>query len=238
MENLEEAQEKILKELTEEDIEVRGEFLKLFRAEVIKFSEAMAEAFLNWRTHDVGAEKNDKHAYISALVYTSIHLHILSMKLYISGYSVAAGNLFRQVVETIALALLCSGKDLNIIEKFINKKYSTRKSVQDLIRHADKLGLNKDSVKDLKNAVSFYHKFSHINLLTIASGMSFSKQSLFVGSSFDQGKIESYKKEVNGRINLALVFSNFIDGVKENFEKWELPQSKEVDQKGGTNHAP
>jgi len=238
MENLEEAQEKILKELTEEDIEVRGEFLKLFRAEVIKFSEAMAEAFLNWRTLDVGAEKNDKHAYISALVYTSIHLHILSMKLYISGYSVAAGNLFRQVVETIALALLCSGKDLNIIEKFINKKYSTRKSVQDLIRHADKLGLNKDSVKDLKNAVSFYHKFSHINLLTIASGMSFSKQSLFVGSSFDQGKIESYKKEVNGRINLALVFSNFIDGVKENFEKWELPQSKEVDQKGGTNHAP
>ena len=238
MENLEEAQEKILKELTEEDIEVRGEFLKLFRAEVIKFSEAMAEAFLNWRTLDVGAEKNDKHAYISALVYTSIHLHILSMKLYISGYSVAAGNLFRQVVETIALALLCSGKDLNIIEKFINKKYSTRKSVQDLIRHADKLGLNKDSVKDLKNAVSFYHKFSHINLLTIASGMSFSKQSLFVGSSFDQGKIESYKKEVNGRINLALVFSNFIDGVKENFEKWELPQVKEVDQKGGTNHAP
>jgi len=238
MENLEEAQEKILKELTEEDIEVRGEFLKLFKAEVIKFSEAMAEAFLNWRTLDVGAEKNDKHAYISALVYTSIHLHILSMKLYISGYSVAAGNLFRQVVETIALALLCSGKDLNIIEKFINKKYSTRKSVQDLIPHADKLGLNKDSVKDLKNAVSFYHKFSHINLLTIASGMSFSKQSLFVGSSFDQGKIESYKKEVNGRINLALVFSNFIDGVKENFEKWELPQSKEVDQKGGTNHAP
>ena len=237
MENLKEAQEKILKELTEEDVEVRGEFLRLFRAEVIKFSGAMAEAFLNWRTLDVGAEKNDKHAYISALVYTSIHLHILSMKLFISGYSVATGNLFRQVLETIALALLCSGKDLNTIEKFMNKKYSTRKAVQDLIRHADKLGLNKDSVKDLKNSVSFYHKFSHRSLLTIASGMSFSKQSLFVGSSFDQEKIESYKKEINGRISLALVFSNFIDGVKANFEKWELPQSKEVDQKGGINHA-
>jgi hypothetical protein len=237
MENLKEAQEKILKELTEEDVEVRGKFLKLFRAEVIKFSEAMAEAFLNWRTLDVGAEKNDKHAYVSALVYTSIHLHILSMKLYISGYSVAAGNLFRQVLETIALALLCSGKDLNTIEKFMNKKYATQKSVQDLIRHADKLGLNKDSVKDIKDAVSFYHKFSHISLLTIASGMSFSKQSLFVGCSFDQEKMESYRKEINGRISLALVFSNFIDGVKANFEKWKLPRSKEVDQKGGTNHA-
>jgi hypothetical protein len=238
MENLEEAQKKILKELTEEDVEVRGEFLKLFSAEVIKFSEAMAEAFLNWRTLDLGAEKNDKHAYISALVYTSIHLHILSMKLFISGFSVAAGNLFRQVVETIALTLLCSGKDLIFLDKFMKNEYSTQKSVQDLFRHKDRLGLKRNLIEELKNAVNFYHKYSHISLLTIASWTSFSKKSQYVGSSFDQGKIELYKKEINGRINLAVVLSNFIDGVKTNFEKWELPQSKEVDQKGGTNHAP
>jgi hypothetical protein len=220
MENFQEAKDKIFKELTEEDIETKKQFLSHFKEDVIKFSEAMAEAFLNWRTLDEGSEKNDKHAYISALVYTSIHLHILSMRLFISGHSVAAGNLFRQVVETIALAFLCSGKELKFIDKFIDNKYSPQKSIKDLFKYAGKLGLKKDSIKDLKKAIDFYNKFSHISLLTIASGTSFTKQSLFVGSSFDRGKIEAYKKEINGRLSLAKVFTNFIDGVKLNFAQW------------------
>jgi hypothetical protein len=220
MENLQEAKEKIFKELTEEDIETKNEFLNHFKEEVIKFSETMAEAFLNWRTLDEGSAKNDKHAYISALVYTSIYLHILSMKLFISGHSIAAGNLFRQVLETIALAFLCSGKDLKFIDEFMANKYSPQKSIKYLSKYAGKLGLHKDSIKDLRKAIDFYNKFSHISLLTIASGTSFTKQSLFVGSSFDQRKIEAYKKEINGRLSLAKVFSNFIDGVKANFAQW------------------
>ena len=76
MENLKEAQEKILKEFTEEDVEVRGEFLKLFRAEVIKFSEAMAEAFLNWRTLDAGCPFPNKVYLLVVLLIRGQLSHI------------------------------------------------------------------------------------------------------------------------------------------------------------------
>ena len=41
-----------------------------------------------------------------------------------------------------------------------------------------------------------------------------------VGANFDEGKIEAYKKEIDGRVGLAEVFQNFIDAVKANVETW------------------
>ncbi len=57
--------------------------------------------------------------------------------------------------------------------------------------------------------------------MTLAIGMSFSqKGGLYVGASFDEGKVEAYKKETNGRVGLAKVFPNFVDGVTGNVAKW------------------
>jgi len=51
--------------------------------------------------------------------------------------------------------------------------------------------------------------------------ISFSKSGkLYLGATFDEGKLEQYAKELNGRVSLAMVFDNFIDGVKANVEKW------------------
>jgi hypothetical protein len=47
--------------------------------------------------------------------------------------------------------------------------------------------------------------------------MSFeSEGALYVGCSFDEGKIEQYKKEMAGRVGLARVFPNFIEAVSHN----------------------
>jgi hypothetical protein len=80
--------------------------------------------------------------------------------------------------------------------------------------------LNKDAVGALRDAQEFYHNYSHPSHFTIASGMSFSQERLYVGSAFDKEKIESYGKEIDGRISLAEFFSNFVDGVKMNVAKW------------------
>ncbi len=51
--------------------------------------------------------------------------------------------------------------------------------------------------------------------------MSFSqKGGLYVGASFDEGKLEAYKKEMSGRVSLAKAFSNFVDGFSSNVAKW------------------
>ena len=142
METFEEARAKILTELTSDDAEVRAEYLHHFEADANEFVDAMTHAFMTWRSLDAEVQKNEKRAYISAMVFTAISLHILSLKLFLSGHSIAAGNLFRQVVETISLAFLCSGKNLGILERFMEDKYSTNDAVTHVLRHSEKLGLS------------------------------------------------------------------------------------------------
>lgn len=221
METVEQARETILKELTSDDSEVRSDYLKLFEADAKAFADAMAQAFMKWRTFDNEVKGNEKRAHVSALVYTAITLHILSQKLFLSGQTVAAGNLFRQVIESIALALLCSGKDLDVLKRFMEDKYSSTDAVRDVLRHDKKLSLKGHALEALKNSQEFYHMYSHVTKMTIATGMSFSeKGGLYVGASYDKGKVEAYTKEAKGRLSLAKVFPNFIEGVAANVAKW------------------
>ncbi|MGE0557803.1 MAG: hypothetical protein AB7E73_12580 [Burkholderiales bacterium] len=222
METLEQARETIYKELISTDSEVHAEYLKLFEADAKRFSEAMARAVVAWRPLD-NESKDEKRGYVAALSYAAISLHVVSFKLFLSGHIVAAGNLFRQVIESIALALLCSGKDLGVLDRFIADKYSSNHAVDHVLRAWDKLGLKPDAAQPLKDSQSFYHKYSHISRLTLANLISFSEPGIYVGASFDNGKIEAYKKEVAGRVNLAETFEGFIEGLKANVGKWNAP---------------
>lgn len=63
-------------------------------------------------------------------------------------------------------------------------------------------------------------KYSHITLLTLANLISFSENKTRVGASFDEDKINAYRKEINIRINLAKLFPNIIESVISNINKW------------------
>jgi len=219
VETFDESKRKILAELTSDEPDVRDSYLKRYAAQIEEFGVTMANAVLAWRELDAGSEKEEGRAYVSALVYCAITLHIQSMRLFLSGHPIAAGNLSRQVVEAIALALLCSSKQLEVLERFIEDKYSPNDAVRDLVRHYEKLGLRKDGVEVLKDAQNFFHKFSHPTKMTIAEITSFSVEGLYVGASFDDGKVVEYDKEVSGRVSLAGVFANFVEAVKMNVAK-------------------
>lgn len=92
--------------------------------------------------------------------------------------------------------------------------------MDDLLRHYEKLGLRKDGVEVLNGAQAFFHKFSHPTKMTIAAITSFSVEGLYVGASFDDGKVAEYDKEVSGRVSLVGVFANFVEAVKVNFALW------------------
>jgi hypothetical protein len=221
MKTVEKVRETIFKELTSDDSAVRSDYLKLFEADAKAFSDAMTNAFMRWRIFDNGMKGDERQAYLSALVYTAITLHILSMKLFLSGQTVAAGNLLRQVIESIALGLLCSGKDLDVLNRFVDDKYSSTAAIRDVLRHANQLSLQGDALDVLQKSLKFYHKYSHVTKMTLATGMSFSeKGGLYIGTSYDKGKVEAYAKEVKVRLSLAKVFPNFVDGVSANVAKW------------------
>ena len=71
----------------------------------------------------------------------------------------------------------------------------------------------------LRVVQKFYDNYSHPTLRTIAASVSFSEDGLYVGSAFDKAKLEAYEKEVSGRVSLAKVFPNFVDGVISNVAK-------------------
>jgi hypothetical protein len=222
VETFDEARETIYKELTADDLGVRIEFLKLFDFEANTFAAHMARAFINWRTFDESAKGDEAREMVSALIYCAITSHVLSFRLFFSGHIIAAGNLFRQVIEAIALAFLCSaGKQLDVLRRFMEDKYSSAIAVDQLLRNASRLSLKDDALQAFKRSQKFYHNYSHVSKATIAAVISFEQPGgLYVGASFDSGKIEAYRSEVEARVSLAQVFPNFVEGVSENVAKW------------------
>jgi hypothetical protein len=220
MESHAEARDTIYRELTSPDAEVRAEFARLFHADINNFCDAMATTVLEWRVIDAMVKDDESLGYVAALTYAAFTLHIVSFKLFLSGHIVAAGNQFRQALETMALALLCSSKELDVLPRFMKDQYSTQNAVRDVLRQWKKLGLKEDGVVALRDGQEFYHRYSHITRLTLATMISFSEEGSYVGASFDQGKIGAYRKEVAGRLGLANVFPNFMIAVRSNLAKW------------------
>lgn len=221
METVDQAKTAIFWEITSDDSEVRGEYLKHFEGAAKRFAVSMAKAFIKWRDFDKELKGDERRAHVSALVHVAITLHVLSMKNFLAGQPIAAGNLFRQVLECTALALLCSGKEVGVLKRFMEDEYSSKDAIRDVLRHHKKLSLKGDTLKMMKKSQDFYHKYSHVTKMTLAAAMSFSQRGgLYVGASFDDGKLDAYKKEINLRVSLANVFPNFVDGVSANVTKW------------------
>ncbi|MCH7777044.1 MAG: hypothetical protein IH878_10980, partial [Gemmatimonadetes bacterium] len=153
MESYESAVDKIRIELTGNLDDVKQEFMAHFGADLERFIDSTAHAFLRWVKLDAASGGNEERAIVSGLVFSAITLHIISMRLFLTGYIVAAGNIQRQVLETLALALLSSCKSLDVLARFLNDTYSANNAVRDALRHADKMKVNKDSWGDVPDLV-------------------------------------------------------------------------------------
>lgn len=220
MEPAEEARANIWKEIASDDPEVRKAFLARYEKQAERFAAGMAAAFLAWRDLDANSEKNEHHAYVSAMAYTAITLQIQSMRLFLSGHAIAAGNLSRQALEAIALALLFALKEQNVLQRFIEDKYSTNDAIRDVAKHEKDAGLRDGGAAILAQQQRFYHKFSHPTKMTIATVISYAAQAPYVGASFDEEKVAAYDVEVNCRVDLAEVFCEFIGAATANIRKW------------------
>jgi len=220
MHTAEEVRSMILKEIAGDDRSALDAYLARYGEEVERFAVLMAQVVMAWQEFDQ-AVPDDKRGRISAVIFSAITLHIQSMELFLRGHLVASGNLMRQVLEAIAMSLLSSGKTLNVLDLFVEGKYTTQSAVRDMRRNRKVLGLLDAGVDALVNAEKFYHQHSHLSQLTIASMFSFQHDAAFyVGASFDEGKVDGYDREMGSRMELTGVFPDFIEAVRSNIAKW------------------
>jgi hypothetical protein len=216
----EKARSTILNELYSANAELHADYIKLFAKEIEQFADFTARAVDAWLPMD-GEPMGPERAYVTGLANLAIYLHIDSMKLFITGHTIAAGNVFRQVLETIALTLLCSSHQLRYLKDFIAGDYKTHRAIPDVMAHAQELRLKEDGLNALKQSQNWYHQYSHATQLTLAIPMvSGGEGGNFVGANFDPGKVEQYSKEMQGRLGLSRVFVSFMEAVKANVAKW------------------
>jgi hypothetical protein len=210
----------LYEEITRDRRNVRLEYLKHFDTIASEFATAMGQAVETWAELSDASPDDKRRMRVLALAYTAIALHVNSMKLLLSGNTIAAGNIFRQVVETIALTFLCSGKGMTYLDRFEADKYSTSDSLRDVRRNAKNLGLNAAALIALERVQKFHSKYSHPSKLTIGIYQSFAGEGIYVGSSFDPGKLAVYEKETAQRLKLAKLYPNFLQVIQRNISAW------------------
>lgn len=219
-EKLNQISNSIKHQLISDDSEIRSKYLEHFSDDVSKFTSTISTAFLRWETFD--EIKGDEHrSHVSMLVFSAITLQVISMKLFLSGHIIPAGNIQRQGLEAIALALLCSGKNTGVLKKDMANEYHSHKVFTDIRKHEKQLNVNSGALDDLEKARKFYHSSSHPSQQLLAAYTSVSKPGCFyIGTSFDEGKLEYYKQEIAGRIGLSEILEGFIAIVNKNVSAW------------------
>jgi hypothetical protein len=194
-------------------------FQTQYSNELDEFVSLMAVAYDKWTEFDSLVSGDEELSHVSGLIYGAINFHAIAMHLLISGFLIASGNTQRQVLECIAMALLASKRNLGYLHRYANDKFSTNKAIDLVIKKHKILNLNDTALKTIKTSRNFYNKFSHPTMMTVASHISLEKPGeMYFGASFDAGKMEGYKKEINGRVGLAKIIPNFINGVRNNLK--------------------
>jgi hypothetical protein len=214
--------ELVLQDLTSKDEDSRRAFDNEFGPEVPAFADATTKALEVWsQFRDPIEDTDERRVAVTAIVFTAVNQNISSFKLFMCGYTVASGALFRQVLEGVSLASLCAAKSLTVLDRYLDDKYSPNKAVADLEKHAEAARVNRAALKTLSQQYKFYHKYAHLTRLTIAAGANFSLGGLpNVGAHFDPGKLAEYRKEIRSRVSFAKVLPNFVKGVARNVSEW------------------
>jgi hypothetical protein len=223
--------ETVLKELFDEDKWVKDKFAEHLSEDLLELSKHLAAVFAVYpRLNEAAnAAATEQAAFVAGFIFGVIDDILVSTKILLSGKMMPAGNVMRQAIEGIALALLCSSNELMIVlgqnKKPVPIRYwehvkrgdrlvESHKAVAQLELNRTTLGVTEDSVARLKSAKKHYSQFSHPGLLGIASRASLGTEGqVYAGGHFDVEKLDGYKVEIRERIGLCSILPNLIDSL-------------------------
>lgn len=109
--------EAVLREISDDDRQVKDQFAQHLAADLMTLSEALAACFRLLRALNDAASRAEamRTALVAAFVFGVLDDVLTSTKLLVAGKLLPAGNLMRQVIEGIAMASLCSTDELLIV---------------------------------------------------------------------------------------------------------------------------
>ncbi|WP_175704681.1 hypothetical protein [Burkholderia ambifaria] len=220
----------VLQELLDADQGVRDAFARALEPELNDLAAALAESFRRLQpVLEAGERVNlPRTNLMIALAFGVIDDIVVSTKLLMAGKLPASGNVMRQALEGLAMALLCSTDDLLVIERKDNRppvqahywqkfmKGDSRVQGQHALRqlawNAGVLGVNPDGVTGLQRAQKFFHPFSHCGQLAIASRTALEHPGRFhIGGHFEEAKLRGYRIHMEQHIGLCSILPQLLD---------------------------
>ena len=195
---------------------VRAQFVDQFQGGIEEFTLHLEHASADWQAFRAIIGNDLDKQLMSGFIYLAINSLAVSMHLFLSGFSIAAGNCQRQVIESIAMALLGSKPHLGYLRRFHEGRFTSNKALETVLKKHKLLNVNKDALVSLRTLRDHYHNFSHPTEMTAAMQMSMGvPYELYFGAAYDETKILQYRKELTVRINLAKLLINLIGFVSK-----------------------
>jgi len=224
----------VVKEIVDNDSWVKEEFTKHFSTDILRFAEVLAESFRWYPKIQALAQNEDEQAlYVLGFIHGIFDDLITSTKLLVTGKVIPSGNLMRQALEGIPVAILCSSRKLLLISgkgkkrqpsvpvkywelvKNIDKRVESYKAISHLELNRIQLSANKDAIDELKKGIKIYHQFSHPSISSLVVRVRETETDIahFIGGVFNDAMRPKYKYEIEQRTNLCRVLPNLIEMV-------------------------
>jgi hypothetical protein len=221
--------DQVLKEFFDDDRWVKDEFQNHLSQDLVELSERLAAAFAAFSALDTAAGEigTEQAGLVAGFIFGVIDDVLVSTKLLLSGKLMPSGNLMRQAVEGIAVAVLCANPGLTLVYRKRNETVPVRywervkeshrlveshKAVGQLELNRATLGVNAEAIERLKIAKRRYNRFSHPNAFGLATRASLGPEGqVYAGGHFDIEKLDGYRIEMRERIGFCIVLPKLIN---------------------------
>lgn len=219
-----------MRELFDEDQWVKDQFRAHLGESLQALCEALAVCFrlMGDLNEAAKAAETVRTALVGAFVFGVLDDLVTSTKLLLTGKFPASGNLMRQVIEGIAISVLCAAETPVVLRRktkkvtlvkalyweWLNNAHSLTRgflAVDQLEWNAQALGVFQEAVVRLQERKAYYNAFSHCGTTTLTNRIPLEGPGMFhLGGLFDEAKLVSYQAELESRINLCRVLPQFI----------------------------
>ena len=212
----------LINELFDPDESVRAQFQDRYSGQAIAFAEALAPAFARFSQFSDDSQHCVQTALVCGFVHGVLDDLVTSIKLLFSGKLTASGNILRQGIEGICMALMCAyqgslliGEKESVYWKMIEgqaKEVEGHLAAKQLVKNWERLGLELEGAEQLKTTLGVYHLHSHAGVAAMAYRMQLGSSGLiYIGGHFDEAKVDGYAVELAQRIEFAKLAVQTID---------------------------
>ncbi|MBJ9696949.1 hypothetical protein [Burkholderia cenocepacia] len=213
----------VLRTLLDDERSVRDAFASALEADLGPLAAALAQCYARWRpirdaATALPAPRTD---LLNAFVFGALDDLIVSAKLLLAGKAAASGNVFRQAIEGVAMAVLCS-TDEELILKVRPKQGDVRgcywervmagddrvvegqRAVQQLAWNAGALRLPPGWIDWLTEAQKLFSGMSHASVVAMSLRTNLhTPETISFGAHFDPEKVWWYRASLVHRRMLA-----------------------------------